>query len=150
MKTQHILIAVSVVVAVLLLVSLRQRPRQTPVVVRPAPTTVPQSSPLANRQGSSLRQTDAGGSTWSLDLAGGQSFPAMESNGAKPGAPIIVKTDVQRSGQREVSVGLLLEGQAGEQYRPVVKKDGTPLAAPALRIVNEAGQVVAQDTFKYG
>ncbi len=159
MKTQHLLIAVGVVVAVLLLVSFRNRPvqapvasgpPQTPVASVPQPAAVPQAASQMSQQGSSLRKTDAGGSTWSLDLAGGMAFQALASNGATAGAPITVKTDVQRSGDREVSVGLRLEGQAGEQYRPVVKKDGVQMAAPALRIVNEAGKVIAQDTFKYG
>jgi hypothetical protein len=160
MKTQHLFIAVGVIVAVLLLVSLRNRPTQAPVVSGPQQTAAPQatapqaSAPQpaspASQQGSSLRKTDAGGATWSLDLAGGQTFQALESNGAKAGVPIVVKTDVQRSGDREVSVGLLLAGQAGEQYRPVVKKDGVQVPAPAVRIVDEAGKVIAQDTFKYG
>ena len=150
MKTQHLLIAVGVVIAVLLLVSLRNRPVQVPVASGPQQAAVPQVASTVSQQGSALRQTDAGGSTWSLDLTGGQSFETLQSNGAKAGAPIVVKTDIQRSGDREVSVGLRLEGQAGEQYRPVVKKDGVQMAAPALRIVNEAGKVIAQDTFKYG
>jgi hypothetical protein len=169
MKTQHLLVAVGVVVAVLLIVSLRNRPAQAPVASGPQQTPVanqpqqtaapqtataqaaaPQATAPVSLQGSSLRKTDAGGAGWSLDLAGGMSFQALAANGATAGAPIIVKTDVQRSGDREVSVGLRLEGQAGEQYRPVVKKNGTQVAAPALRIVNEAGKVVAQGNFKYG
>jgi hypothetical protein len=160
MKTQHLLIVVGVVVAVLLLASLFNRPAQTPAARVPQQTVVPQpavpqtagpqvAAPVGP-QGSSLRKADASGDTWSLDLAGGQSFQALESSGTKAGAPIVVKTDIRRSGDREVSVGLLLEGQAGEQYRPVITKGGTRLAAPALRIVDEAGKVIAQDTFKYG
>jgi hypothetical protein len=75
---------------------------------------------------------------------------STEPNGPKAGPPIVVKTDVQKVGEREVSIGLLLEGQAGEQYRPAVKKNGSPVAAPRLRIVNEAGQVVVQGDFQYG
>jgi hypothetical protein len=164
MKTQHLLIAVGVVVAVLLFVSLHNRPAHAPVAGGPPQTPAasgpqqaavpqalaPQATAPVGQQGSSLRKADAGGATWSLDLAGGMSFQALAANGVTAGAPIVVKTDVQRSGDRQVSVGLRLEGQAGEQYRPVVKKDGTQVAAPALRIVNEAGKVVAQGNFKYG
>ena len=165
MKTQHLLIAIGVVVAVVLLASLLKRPAQTPVASGPQQTAVPQAgapqtavpqpavpqpASQVSQQGSSLRKTDAGGATWSLDLAGGMSFQALASYGVPTGAPIVVKTDIQRAGDREVAVGLRLEGQAGEQYRPVVKKDGVQVAAPALRIVNEAGKVIAQDTFKYG
>lgn len=107
--------------------------------------------PIAQRTSgqSSLSRTDSSGATWGLDQAGG-ALVSTEPNGPKAGPPILVKTDVQKVGEREVSIGLLLEGQAGEQYRPVVKKNGTPLAAPKVRIVNEAGQVVAEDSFRYG
>ena len=49
-----------------------------------------------------------------------------------------------------MSIGLLLEGQVGEQYRPVVKRNGTAISPPSLRIVSEAGQVIAQGSFQYG
>lgn len=150
MKTQYLLVAVGVVVAVLLLASLRKRPAPIPAARGPQRAAVPQAAAPMSQQESSLRRTDAEGNTWSLDLAGGQSLAALESGGAKAGMPIVVKTDIQRSGEREVSVGLLLEGQAGEPYRPVVKKNGTQVAAPGLRVVNEAGQVVTQGTFRYG
>jgi hypothetical protein len=61
-----------------------------------------------------------------------------------------VKTDVQKVADRERSIGLILEGQAGEQYRAAVTKNGTTQSAPRLRIVNEAGQVVVEDSFRYG
>jgi hypothetical protein len=96
-----------------------------------------------------VSRTDANGVAWALDQAGG-ALLSTEPNGPKAGPPILVKTDVQKVGEREVSIGLVLEGQAGEQYRPVVKKNGSPLSAPRLRIVNEAGQVMAQDSFQYG
>jgi hypothetical protein len=96
-----------------------------------------------------VSRTDANGVAWTVDQAGG-ALLATEPNAPKAGAPIIVKTDVQKVGDREMSIGLLLEGQAGEQYRPVVKKNGSPLSAPKLRIVNEAGQVVTQGDFQYG
>ena len=95
----------------------------------------------------SLSKTDANGVAWTLDQAGGA---IVSPDGPKAGPPILVKTDVQKVGDREMSVGLLLEGQAGERYRPVVKKNGTAISAPGLRIVSEAGQVIAQDSFQYG
>lgn len=114
------------------------------------------SGPQSNQRGStpadgqsSVSQTDANGVAWTLDQAGGAFFP-MEPNAPKAGPPIFVKTDVQQVGDHEMSIGLLLEGQAGEQYRPVIKKNGSPLSAPRLRVVNEAGQVVVQGDFQYG
>lgn len=114
------------------------------------------STPLSQSTGSRpaggsspVSRTDANGVAWTLDQVGGP-LVSTEPNAPKPGAPVVVKTDVQRVGEHEVSIGLLLEGQAGEQYRPVVKKNGTAIAAPRLRIVNEAGQVLVQGDFQYG
>jgi hypothetical protein len=84
-----------------------------------------------------------------IDSAGG-GMVSTEPNGPKAGPPILVQANVQRVADREVSIGLILQGQAGEQYRPVVKKNGTPVAAPKLRILDEAGQVVGQGDFAYG
>jgi hypothetical protein len=100
-------------------------------------------------QPASLSRTDTEGNAWTLDQTSPASLVSTEPNGPKAGPPILVKADVMRVGQ-EVSIGLILEGQSGEQYRPSVKKNGSTLSAPTLRIVNEAGQVIAQDSFQYG
>ncbi len=107
-------------------------------------TAAPVSGPS-----SSLSRTDANGVAWSIDQVGG-GMVAAEPNGPKAGPPILVSANVQRVADREVSIGLVLQGQAGEQYRPVVMKNGTPLAAPKLRILNEAGAVIDQGDFAYG
>jgi len=103
----------------------------------------------AGTQSAALSRTDANGVAWSLDQTGGGMVPT-EPNGPKAGPPILVQANVQRVADREFSIGLVLQGQAGEQYRPVVKKNGTPVAAPKLRILNEAGQMVTQGDFQYG
>ncbi len=117
-------------------------------MVGPSPSGV---QPIAQRTSgqSSLSRTDSSGATWTLAQAGG-AIVSTEPNGPKAGPPIVVKTNVQRVGEREMSIGLMLEGQAGEQYRPAVTKNGTTLSAPRLRIVNEAGQVITQGDFQYG
>lgn len=115
----------------------------------PVPGSKPAGSTPAGGQSSSVSRTDANGVAWTVDQASG-ALLATEPNAPKAGPPIVVKTDVQQVGDHEMSIGLLLEGQAGEQYRPVVKKNGSPLSAPKLRIVNEAGQVVTQGDFQYG
>jgi len=117
---------------------------------RPAPRMGPGVIGVGGGPSTSLSRTDANGVAWAIDQAGGGPLPATEPNGPKAGPPIMVRTSVQRVADREVSIGLVLEGQAGEQYRPAVKKDGTTLSPPGLRIVNEAGQVVAQGSFQYG
>ncbi len=141
MKTTDQLRLAGIIVLVLLLAFLfyqKQNPRsRTPV---PAP---------GGAQAASLSRTDANGVAWSLDSTGG-AIISTEPNGPKAGPPILVVANVQRVADREMSIGLVLQGQAGEQYRPVVKKNGTPVAAPKLRILNEAGQVVTQGDFAYG
>ena len=114
------------------------------------PGSKPGDSAPVGGQLSSVSRTDANGVAWALDQAGGWPLLSTEPNGPKAGPPILVKADVQKVGDREMSIGLVLEGQAGEQYRPVVKRNGTAISAPRLRIVNEAGQVMAQDSFQYG
>jgi hypothetical protein len=108
------------------------------------------SQPGVASASASVARTDANGVAWTLDQAGG-ALVTPGPDGPKAGPPILVKTDVQKVGEREMSIGLLLEGQAGEQYRPVVKKNGTAMSVPpGVRIVSEAGQVIAQGSFQYG
>ena len=141
MKTTEQLRLAGIIVLVLLLAFLfyqKQNPRSGTPVPRPG-----------GAQAASLSRTDANGVAWSLDSTGG-AIISTEPNGPKAGPPILVVANVQRVADREMSIGLVLQGQAGEQYRPVVKKNGTPVAAPKLRILNEAGQVVTQGDFQYG
>ena len=100
-------------------------------------------------QAASLSRTDANGVSWSLDQVGG-AVVSTEPNRPKPGPPILVSANVQRVADREMSIGVVLQGQAGEQYRPAVMKNGTRRPAPKLRILNEAGEVVTQGDFQYG
>ncbi len=100
-------------------------------------------------QAASLSRTDANGVAWSLEQVGGPAV-STEPSGPKAGPPILAVANVQRVAEREFSIGLILQGQAGEQYRPGVKKNGTTQAPPKLRILNEAGQVVTQGDFQYG
>ena len=67
----------------------------------------------------------------------------------KLGPPLAIRTDVQRKGQA-VSIGLSLIGRAGEQYSPQVLSSDGPSPAPKLRIVAEAGTVLASGQFEYG
>jgi hypothetical protein len=140
MKTTEQLRIAGIVVLVVILAFLFLR--------KPVPESKPAGSAPGVAQSASLIRTDADGKTWALDRAGGVML-STDPNGPKAGPPILVKTNVIPAGQA-VSIGLVLEGQAGEQYQPVVKKSGSPLSAPTLRIVNEAGQVIAQGSFQYG
>jgi hypothetical protein len=97
---------------------------------------------------SALSMTDTNGDKWVLDLAKGQSASGLK-DGAKPGPPLLVKTDVQISG-RNVSIGLIVEGQAGEKYAGGVQKNNQWQPAPGFKIVNEVGKTLTTSRFKYG
>jgi len=110
------------------------------------------SSPASSRQEiglSSLSLTDENGDKWVIDLAKGQSLAGLKDSSAKPGPPLLIKTDVQISG-RDVSIGLIVEGQAGEKYAGGVQKNGQWQSAPAFNIIDEAGKVLTSGRFKYG
>lgn len=142
MNKTYIILTVGVVLAIVLIVALvGTTPREAR---QPQPAVSP-----GVQQSSLLRKTDDKGDTWALELAGGQPF-AAGSTAVQAGPPIVVRTDAYRVNERETSIGLVLQGQAGETYRPGITRNGTRLSAPAFRIVNEAGQVVAQGNFNYG
>ncbi|MGB2862680.1 MAG: hypothetical protein WBC05_05075 [Sedimentisphaerales bacterium] len=110
------------------------------------------SSPASSRQEiglSSLSTTDENGDKWVLDLAKGQSLSSLKDSSAKSGPPLLVKTDVQISG-RDVSIGLIVEGQAGEKYAGGVQKNGQWQPAPGFKIVDGAGKTLTTGAFKYG
>ena len=130
MKTTDQLRLSGIVVLVLLLALLffqKQNPRSKSGVAASGPGV---SAP-GGVQATSLSRTDANGVSWSLDQVG--AMVSTEPSGPKAGPPILVSANVQRVADREFSIGLALQGQAGEEYRPVVKKNGTPVAAPKLR-----------------
>jgi len=97
---------------------------------------------------SALSMTDANGDKWVLDLAKGQTASGLK-DGAKPGSPLLVTTDVQISG-RDVSIGLIVEGQAGEKYAGGVQKNKQWQPPPGFKIVNDAGKTLTTGRFKYG
>ena len=98
---------------------------------------------------SSLSITDKNGDKWVLELAKGQAQSGLKGSGAKPGPPLVVKTDVQPKG-REVSIALVVEGQAGEKYVGGVKKNERWQPPPRFKIVDKAGKVLTTGAFEYG
>ena len=110
------------------------------------------SSPASSRQEiglTSLSKTDENGDKWILDLAKGQSLSGLKDRNAKTGPPLLIKTDVKINGSN-VSIGLIVEGQAGEKYVGGIQKNGQWQQPPAFNIVNQAGKVLASGRFKYG
>ena len=95
------------------------------------------------------------GSTWQLDTTGPWGNLARinaknrRTTILRVGPPLLIKPTIQRSGS-DVSIGLSIIGQAGEQYGVRATKDAKQLAAPAVKIVDESGKVLAAGKFAYG
>ncbi len=86
---------------------------------------------------------------------------ADETTTFKLGTPFQIKTSARRSGKETVSIGVLLEGQAGDLYslavtrnaKSVVKAQtptGNTVAEPKFQIVSDTGKVLASGQFEYG
>ncbi len=166
-KVPLIFIGVAVVViAAGVMVRLRNSPSSPPVLAEPEPTLatlpapepaeltrepapLPASSPEPIQEivFSSLAVKDSSGDDWHLALAGVP--PQARDSGKKPGAPLSVKADVQGHGQ-SISIGLIIEGQAGEMYGPGAAKNGRKRPAPKFTVFDEAGTVLGSGSFEYG
>lgn len=108
------------------------------------------SPPSRDKLGlSALSMTDENGDQWVLDLAKGQTAANIEGSDKKRGSPLLVKTDVKID-KRDVSIGLVVEGQAGEKYVGGAKKNGRWQPAPSFKIVDTAGKTLKTGAFKYG
>lgn len=108
------------------------------------------SAPSRDELGlSALSMTDEKGDKWILDLAKGQSVSSIKDGDSKPGPPLLIKTDVQIKG-REVSIGLIIEGQAGEKYAGGAKMNGRWQPPPDFKILDSGGKTLASGSFKYG
>ena len=110
----------------------------------------PTSSPSrSGGYGPAIHQTDANGADWAITPVAGRS-PATNRKGEQTRPALVVKTDVFDRGNRELLIGLVLEGRDGQGYQPVVSRNGVRQPAPTLRIVDEAGKVILDGSFQYG
>jgi hypothetical protein len=66
------------------------------------------------------------------------------------GSPFTIKPEVSKSSPQQVSIGLSIVGKAGEQYRNLITKNNEPVPPPKVKIVDEAGTVLAAGVFAYG
>jgi len=113
----------------------------------PAPLPAAWPEPSQQTKFSSLAASDDNGDTWTLGLKGVP--PALPEDGLKPGVPLSVKADVQGYGQN-ISIGLIIEGQAGEVYEPGAAKNGRQRPAPEFTVLDESGTVLGSGSFEYG
>ena len=152
MKVPFILIGIAVLVVVAGILVRRANSPSTEPAPEPASALTPEPAPLpAQSPGSgqkikfsSLAATDDNGDTWTLGLKGVP--PVMPVEGARPGVPLSVKADVSGSG-RSISIGLIIEGQAGEVYEPGAAKNGRSMSAPKFKVLDKSGTIVGSGSF---
>ena len=65
------------------------------------------------------------------------------------GPPLLIKPQVEIWGG-QVRVGLCLFGQAGEKYENVILRNNQRIPEPQVRIIDEAGTVLASGRFQFG
>ena len=65
------------------------------------------------------------------------------------GPTFLIKTTVSKS-DSSVLVNLLITGRAGERYSAAIMRNGKTIASPGFKIVDEMGNILASDKFRYG
>ncbi len=109
-------------------------------------------APLATKKNIGLRsltKNDTNGDEWVLAIVRGQPVSKLAQSESKPGEPVSVTLDVQVTG-KVLSIGLIVQGQAGEKYVAGAIKNGKWLPAPTFIVVNEAGKIIGKGQFEYG
>jgi len=101
-----------------------------------------------------LNQKDSSGNRWTLTSSRAGKLEDFEirpgrKSSFKIGPLFQIKTTAQRS-SNNVLIGFDLEGQAGEQYRADVGRNGIRVSPPVFKIIDESGNVVDTGRFKYG
>jgi hypothetical protein len=100
-----------------------------------------------------LMQQD--GDTWQLESRGpwGElSTIRVKKNDTtvlKLGPPFQIKTKALYTGSK-VSIDFNIIGKAGEHYRNSIMQNNKRASAPKLKIIDEAGNVLASGKFEYG
>ena len=72
-----------------------------------------------------------------------------ETTALRLGPPFLLKPRVNKSGSL-LSIDFTIIGQAGEQYENFVRKNNQAMPGAKIKIVDEAGNVLVNDKFKYG
>ena len=108
------------------------------------------SSILQQAALSTLSVTDETGDKWTLDLIRGQPLSRISKSNKKPGPPLLVRTNARKISNHQFSIGITVEGQAGEKYIGGAKKNGKREPEPQFMIVDEKARILAKGKFEYG
>lgn len=103
-----------------------------------------------------LTRTDAAGAKWTL--RGGSTDGQFgkfeirpgETLTAQVGPPMVVKVEAEPPSDGAVLLNFVLVTRNGQEYSPGPEKNDQQLPAPKFKILDEAGKILAQDSFKYG
>ena len=99
--------------------------------------------------------TKQNGDTWLLYSNGpwGDLSRIKVKNNETPvirlGPPFQIKPKVQYAGSR-VFIDFNIVGKAGEHYRNVIMQNNKRAPAPKVKIIDEAGSILATGNFEYG
>jgi hypothetical protein len=114
---------------------------------------------LSGRSSSSITQkaallaltvTDETGDKWTLELVRGQPLSRISQSNNKPGPPLLVRTNARKINNSQYSIGITVEGQAGEKYIGGAIKNGKREPEPQFRIIDEKARILAMGKFEYG
>jgi len=108
-------------------------------------STIPQKADF-----SELSVTDETGNKWTLELIRGQPISRISQSGKKPGPPLSVRTNARKISNSQFSIGITVEGQAGEKYIGGAIKNGKREPEPHFIIIDERARILARGKFEYG
>ncbi len=134
-KGKIILIGIALVIVVIAGILLRDK-GQSPTI---------QQATLSN-----LSTTDDKGDKWTLELVRGQPISRINKDNKKPGPPLLVRTNVRKISNSQFSIGITVEGQAGEKYIGGAVKNGKREPEPQFVIVDEKARILGSGKFEYG
>ena len=109
-----------------------------------------QPSSLQKSTLSALSETDENGNKWTLDLIKGQPLSRINKSSKKPGPPLLVRTNARKISSGQFSIGITVEGQAGEKYIGGATKNGKRQPEPEFIIVDEKARILDKGKFEYG
>lgn len=103
-----------------------------------------------------LRLQDSSGYEWTfstldhLGELGAFEIRSGETTRFQVGPPFLVTADVRKAGTDRVSISPVVRGRAGEEYQAGFRRNNRRPPERTFRIVDEAGNVLVSDKFKYG
>jgi len=83
-------------------------------------------------------------------LIKGQPLSHISESSKKPGPPLLVRTNARKISISQFSIGITVEGQAGEKYIGGATKNGKREPEPQFMIVDEKARILARGKFEYG